>query len=261
MKQSNNNNNSVKYGVEKFEGTFEKEELGVTIIPNESINYIRNAEALGLYLYLLGRPTGWKLNIKQLKEHFQCNKDKIYKLLNYLMAEGFISKTSIREHGRFARNHYRVHLHRIINETQETQASNTISPCLDLPDVVITDTVNQDTYKTKNIENKEYNNTPIVPKGDEKSFSDFWNVYPVKKGRKKCEDKWKRLKLDLKAEVIITKLKTQIEQDDQWKRGFIPNPYTYINGALWEDEISQHPRNDAGSYRHGGNSIIEDLVE
>lgn len=88
-----------------------------------------------------------------------------------------------------------------------------------------------------------YKDTPIVPSGDEKNFSDFWEIYPVKKGRKKCEDKWKRLNLDAKASVIIDKVKQQIVGDDQWKRGFVPNPYTYINGSLWEDELSIAPRN------------------
>jgi hypothetical protein len=85
--------------------------------------------------------------------------------------------------------------------------------------------------------------TPIVPKGDEKNFSDFWEIYPIKKGKKKCEEKWNRLNLNSKAKLIIDKVKLQIAGDDQWKRGFIPNPYTYINGSLWEDELSTAPRN------------------
>ena len=82
-------------------------------------------------------------------------------------------------------------------------------------------------------------NTPIVPKGDEVGFESFWKLYPTKKGKKQCEDKWRRLKLDDQAEQIVAALQNQIANDDQWKRGFIPNPITYINGARWNDEISQ----------------------
>jgi hypothetical protein len=89
---------------------------------------------------------------------------------------------------------------------------------------------------TNNTTNK---NTPIVPKGDEKGFDMFWSLYPSKKGKKQCEAKWKKLKLEDKAPEIVEALKKQIASDDQWKRGFIPNPITYITGFRWEDEITK----------------------
>jgi hypothetical protein len=102
---------------------------------------------------------------------------------------------------------------------------------------VTPDTVNPTAYKTKNINNKEKDKTPIVPNGKASMFLLFWSLYPVKKARKQCELKWNRLNLDAKAEFILLALKNQIANDDQWKRGFVPNPLTYINGELWNDEI------------------------
>lgn len=237
MTSTNDNNTSKQYGIEKFEGTFDKEELGVTIIPNKSINDIKNIQALGLYVFLLARPSGWKLNIRHLKEHFGIGRDKIRELLDYLLNEKYISCTLKREKGRFSKPHYRVHLHSLKN--QETVAELDVSPEPENPSPVIPAPVDQYTYKTKNIENKEYKKTPIVPKGDEVGFESFWKLYPTKKGKKQCEDKWRRLKLDDQAEQIVAALQNQIANDDQWKRGFIPNPITYINGARWNDEISQ----------------------
>lgn len=163
------NNNNATSGIEKFEGTFEKEESGVTIVVNKSINEIRNSEALGLYIYLLARPPGWKLNVNHLKEHFQCNKDKIYLLLNYLMKEGFITKSSIREHGKFVNHHYRIHLHQVQKNTVTTQAGIGFSPLLEKPDLVTPELVNPDAYKTKILINKEYKKEKINKK--EKSQS------------------------------------------------------------------------------------------
>jgi len=90
--------------------------------------------------------------------------------------------------------------------------------------------------------------TPIVPipektqKKEPTGFEAFWAEYPVKKGKKKCEERWQRLNLDPQTSSIIEKLKQQIASDSQWERGFIPNPYSYINGSLWEDEISKAPK-------------------
>lgn len=159
------------YGVEKFEGTFEKEEFGVTIICNETLNSIRNPESLGVYIYLLGRPKGWKLNAKQLCEHFQCGKERIYRILNFLLTEGFITCITQRDKGKFSRFHYRVHLRKstMIEKPVDfeidqpiTRASIDSSPFPEKPDTVKPDTVFQDTYKTKNIENKEYIKNTIV---------------------------------------------------------------------------------------------------
>jgi hypothetical protein len=144
------NNNIVNSSfIDKFEGSFEKEELGVTVIPNKSINDIHNMEALGFYIYLLGRPKKWQPNVKQLKAHFECGEDKVYRVLNYLIAEGFISKTVQREKGRFVSHHYKVHIRR------------DVSPLREKPDVVKPDVENTDTYKTKNIKNKEEKNSVV----------------------------------------------------------------------------------------------------
>jgi len=242
-----NNNEKNTYGIEKFEGAFEKEEIGVTIIPTRTINDIRNPEALGVYVYLLARPKGWKLNVKQLREHFQCGQDKMYKILNWLLQETFIICTMLRDKGKYTKPSYRVLLHRqndtnrnveIIPPVAETQTETEFQPYTENPDTVKTDTENTETYKTEIVESiEDKNNTPIVPKGTECSFSLFWNLYPVKKGKKQCESRWKRLRLDEKCSSILRALQNQIENDEQWKRGFAPNPLTYINGELWNDEI------------------------
>ncbi len=137
MQTTNNNIPSI----EKFEGTFDKEESGCTILLNETINLIKNLEAGGLYMYLMARPPSWKLNAKHLASEFGCNKDKIYKLLRFLMDLGLLTSTAIKnDAGRFEKRHYRLYL-------------RPVSPCLEKPDVE-----NPDAYITKKIINKEKNN-------------------------------------------------------------------------------------------------------
>lgn len=70
-------------------------------------------------------------------------------------------------------------------------------------------------------------------------FDSFWELYPSKKAKKKCMEIWKRRKLDSIAPLILDNLRKQVDGDDTWKRGFVPNPSTYLNQDRWEDEISQ----------------------
>lgn len=71
-----------------------------------------------------------------------------------------------------------------------------------------------------------------------KTFEDFWELYPKKKAKDSCKTKWKTKKLDKIGEEIIAKLKEQIEHDDEWRHGYIPNPLTYINQSRWKDDLT-----------------------
>lgn len=68
-------------------------------------------------------------------------------------------------------------------------------------------------------------------------FDEFWAAYPVKKGRKDAEAKWKARGLDAIADRIIADVCARLTGDRQWLDGFIPHGSTYVNGAGWEDAI------------------------
>lgn len=78
----------------------------------------------------------------------------------------------------------------------------------------------------------------IVP-----TFDEFWNAYAYKKGRKKAEEKWNRLKPKEKvacmkavpAYVENTMIPGSVPTGT--KKQFRMHPLTYLNGARWEDEI------------------------
>ena len=78
----------------------------------------------------------------------------------------------------------------------------------------------------------------IVP-----TFDEFWNAYAYKKGRKKAEEKWNRLKPKEKvacmkavpAYVENTMIPGSVSTGT--KKQFRMHPLTYLNGARWEDEI------------------------
>ena len=75
------------------------------------------------------------------------------------------------------------------------------------------------------------------------TFQDFWDAYAYKKGRKKAEEKWNRLKPFEKtacmravpAYVANTVIPGSVS--DGSRKQYRMHPLTYLNGARWEDEI------------------------
>lgn len=68
-------------------------------------------------------------------------------------------------------------------------------------------------------------------------FDEFWALYPKKVEKKKALAAF--LKLDPDDQLFETIIKAVKEQSksDQWERGFIPNPTTWINGERWNDNL------------------------
>lgn len=75
------------------------------------------------------------------------------------------------------------------------------------------------------------------------TFQDFWDAYAYKKGRKKAEEKWNKLKLSEKV-ACMKAVPAYVENTmipgsayTGTKKQFRMHPLTYLNGARWEDEI------------------------
>ena len=69
-------------------------------------------------------------------------------------------------------------------------------------------------------------------------FGEFWSAYPRKRGKKPAEAKWKAKRLDRIADELIADVRKRIASDDRWKRGFIPDPLTYLNQERWDDALT-----------------------
>ena len=80
----------------------------------------------------------------------------------------------------------------------------------------------------------------LIPDSRKELFVRFWDLYPIKNARKKCEPKFLKLSLEI-IDLIFKALDWQIpywELNGQVEQ-FIPNPpnpETYLNQARWEDE-------------------------
>lgn len=96
--------------------------------------------------------------------------------------------------------------------------------------------------------------TPLPPPKKGESFSvsflSFWKSYPKKVGKDAAWRAWKKRK-DIPVDSVFSIIERQ-KQTDQWKRGFIPNPATWINQGRWEDEIES--MNGGGNNGTGRNT-------
>ncbi len=72
-------------------------------------------------------------------------------------------------------------------------------------------------------------------------FDEFWTFYPKKVQKKVALRCWRANGLDAIADTIIGDVQARQRQDDGWKRGFIPNPSTYLNQERWTDQICARP--------------------
>jgi hypothetical protein len=241
MNPSNDNKESIETsGIEKYDGSFDQDELGVTQIPTETIRAIRNTNDLALYAFLASCSKDWRLNAKHLATHFDCNKEKIYKSIDSLIAQGFLSRNQSRTKGKFVRYHYRLHLRRID------------LPCLEKPDTVKPDTENPDTYKTENLQNKKSIIKPFVDLTstsykDDELFMQFYSIYPNKQKPEIARKAFYKHKPDQEfVSMLCTDVYKRVENN--WKnrhKNKIPFPATYLNGKEWEGEIYEPESNIA----------------
>jgi uncharacterized protein YdaU (DUF1376 family) len=75
-------------------------------------------------------------------------------------------------------------------------------------------------------------------------FQDFWSKYPKKVKKKEALKVWKSMKLDTKADILITDIENRLNKDRRWKEGYITDPPVYLRGERWEDSIDTSESKD-----------------
>lgn len=74
------------------------------------------------------------------------------------------------------------------------------------------------------------------PKIDAPGFDAFWSAYPRKTAKKRAAKAWRQLAPN--SQLLDRMLAALAAQKawDQWVRGIIPHPATWLNERRWEDE-------------------------
>ena len=84
--------------------------------------------------------------------------------------------------------------------------------------------------QTQNTPSDKSDRASVDPPG----FAEFWELYPRKIGKGAARAAWKKVKADGRNGEIVAAVKAQAGSE-QWKRGFIPNPATWLNQERWND--------------------------
>lgn len=81
-------------------------------------------------------------------------------------------------------------------------------------------------------------------------FDRFWSSYPKKVGKQAAMRAYKTHIKRMPPINILVEIISRQKQTDQWQRGYIPNPATWINQGRWDDDISSmNGGNEHGSSR------------
>ena len=81
------------------------------------------------------------------------------------------------------------------------------------------------------------NPSSLNPESLSQRFARWWATYPKKSAKKDARRAWEKLKPDAKMTDRLIVAVVTASKTDQWRRGVIPHPATWLNGQRWEDEL------------------------
>jgi hypothetical protein len=260
---SNYNETNKKIHIEKFAGSVSKEDGGFTTLINSSLRSIPDGFAAGVYAYLLCLPPNWELHPAQIANHYNCNKAKIYNALLLLRKLGLLTREDIREKGKFVKFHYTVHLR---TKCEKSQLDKGFSPVLKKPELVKPELINQDTYKIKNIKNKDNKKTTTTVK-TEKSKSSSVLTPEIDKKLLSLRDKYLQAdELDRTDNEFLRQCSHHLDNGDKQKynlvrrlkgletiikSGFFETPAGYKENKIVKSTLTPEESALLAKYQHG----------
>lgn len=236
-----------KYKPEFEEGSLSKQSVPFTQLCNKTIQNCTNMEAIGMWAYLQSMPDDWRLNPVHLKTHFKIGKNKVYKILTYLIdAKLIVRHVQISVQGTRIKTTYTV-----LNGTEFVDPATVVEQCAPLPQYPEVDNPevdNRDYTKERGLKKKEdiketssnISATDVAQENEACAFNTLWDIYPVKKNKIRAKKIWERKKLNKIAVLICNDVSNRHVNDSAWAdEQYIPHPSTYLQNELWNDEITK----------------------
>jgi hypothetical protein len=189
-----------------------------SVLPNDLMNDERlSADALGVLVYLLSKPTDWQVRVTELRRRFDIGRDKVYRILGSMEQYGYLVRESVKTEGQFAGTRY------IVSD----------SPRPEKPDTVLPDTANQDYIKNRDTINLYKQRTD-----SNGWFEKFWNVVAHKTAKADCKRKFEKAAKTVEPETIIKAYQAQLAAHKSKGKDaeYFRRPLTWLNQQGWEDE-------------------------
>lgn len=155
-------------------------------------------KAVGILTYVLSKPDGWVIIIKDLQKQHKDGRDSIYNGLKELINNGYIDRKIIREKGKFIAIEYIVHECPIFNDIKAS--SKTERPYTEKPETDYSYTGNLETEKPET-EKPDNNNNEFS--NNDLSENDFINKTTTKRVRNQYDI----------TDSVVADFKTKIEKE------------------------------------------------
>ena len=115
-------------------------------LPNKLINDEKlSGDGLAVLVYLLSKPSDWKVNAQNIANRFGYGINKVYQIIKQLIQYGYVKKDVIRDQGKFTQIVYHVY-------------DQPFEPFHCLPQMVLPEMENSEAYKVKKVQSKEITN-------------------------------------------------------------------------------------------------------
>jgi len=96
---------------------------------------------------------------------------------------------------------------------------------------------------------------------DTDSFSVFWSAYPRKTNKEDARKAWKKLRAPPELLAVILAALEAHGRTEQWQKGIIPHPSTWLNKRRWEDEVSPPCSAVPGTVSDQGKEKLRRLID
>lgn len=96
----------------------------------------------------------------------------------------------------------------------------------------------------------------------EKTFAQFWEEYPKKKGKKPAYDKWRNLPITKDFYVMVMVALKHQKQLHQWQdQQYIPNAARWIREEMWNDIVDHSAQMEEDKQRAGTVEVPQEFKD
>ncbi|HEY7867379.1 MAG TPA: replisome organizer [Psychromonas sp.] len=213
----------------------ERRMFAKTIIDSDAfLDMPLSSQSLYFHLSMRADDDGFINNVKKIQRMIGCNDDDIKVLLGKKFIIPFDSGVCVIKHWKIhnliQKDRYKPTVYE--DEKRELSIKNNNVYTLDtrcIHDVSKTEPQVRLGKASLVKDNKTIGRAEALDNG----FDEFWNNYPKKVGKDKAKTEWNKKKPNI--DDVLKALEWQ-KESEQWDKGFIPNPATYISQGRWKDE-------------------------
>lgn len=193
-----------------------------TQVPNAWLRDQRlSLAAIGLLAQLLSHRPGWTVSQQKLAHVNNCGRDKIRRLVDELIAAGYLARSERQRHD---------DLGRLMGYDYTTVDP----PLLDLP-TQAKPTKENPTQVNHTAKNTITKNT-ITKNNTEQLFEEFWAVYPNRLGKGEARKAFERAAKRVGLDVVLEGAKRLAADPNLPPKQYVPRPATWLNQDRWEDD-------------------------